>query len=176
MRRAVITFLIAAERAATEWSPIFSNVTEKSVHTLISFVFRPAKALCAFAGRLHYIAREPFFVSSRTRNAVKWRDLLASGKGRGMKAFPLGVSRALCASPRCGVRAQRTEVFAIVGKNRDRRRRRSLRRRDRYHEVTDEGSSRAAVPLPSPSSPPSAELLPGEKPLGDAERGEAGEL
>ncbi len=42
-----------------------------------------------------------------------------------------GVSRALCASPRCGVRARRTEVFAIVGKNRDRWRRRSLRRRDR---------------------------------------------
>ena len=103
-------------------------------------------------------------MSSRTRNAVKWRDLPASGKGRGMKAFPLGVSRALCASPRCGVRAQRTEVFAIVGKNRDRWRRRSLRRRDRCREVTDEGSSRATVPLPSPSSPPSAELLPGEKP------------
>ena len=81
-----------------------------------------------------------------------------------MKVFSLGVSRALCASPRCGVRAQRTEVFAIVGKNRDRRRRRSLRRRDRYHEVTDEGSSRAAVPLPSPSSPPSAELPPKGKP------------
>ncbi len=41
-----------------------------------------------------------------------------------------GVSRALCASPRCGVRAWRTEVFAIVGKNRDRWRRRSLRRRE----------------------------------------------
>ena len=40
-------------------------------------------------------------MSSRTRNAVKWRDLPASGKGRGMKAFPLGVSRALCAPPRC---------------------------------------------------------------------------
>ena len=69
---------------------------------------------------------------------------------------PSGVSRALCAPPRCGVRAWRTEVFAIVGKNRDRWRRRSLRRRDGCHEVTDEGSSRATVPLPSPSSPPSA--------------------
>ena len=74
----------------------------------------------------------------------------------GMKAFPLGVSRALFASPRCGVRARRTEVFAIVGKNRDRWRRRSLRRRDRCHEVTDEGASGATVSLPSPSSPPSA--------------------
>ena len=79
----VVIILIAAERAAAEWSPIFSNVTEKSLHTLISFVFRPAKALCAFAGRLHYIAREPFFMSSRTRNAVKWRDLLASDRKRG---------------------------------------------------------------------------------------------
>ena len=77
---------------------------------------------------------------------------------------PSGVSRALCAPPRCGVRARRTEVFAIVGKNRDRWRRRSLRRRDRCHEVTDEGSSRATVPLPSPSSPPSAELPPKGKP------------
>ncbi len=134
------------------------------------------KGTSCLCGTFVFIAREPFFVSSRTRNVVEWRDLPASGKGQGMKAFPLGVSRALCASPRCGVRAQRTEVFAIVGKNRDRRRRRSLRRRDRYHEVTDEGSSRAAVPLPSPSSPPSAELLPGEKPLRDAERGGAGGL
>ena len=86
--------LIAAGRAAAEWLPIFSNVMEKSVHTLISFVFRPAKAHRAFAGRLYYIAREPFFVSSRTRNVVEWRDLPASGKGQGMKAFPLGVSRA----------------------------------------------------------------------------------
>ena len=33
-------------------------------------------------------------MSSRTRNVVEWRDLPASGKGQGMKAFPLGVSRA----------------------------------------------------------------------------------
>ena len=46
-------FWNAAECAALEWLPIFSNVTEKSVHTLISFVFRPAKAHRAFAGRLH---------------------------------------------------------------------------------------------------------------------------
>ena len=176
---------------------------------------------------------KPSLLSSRTRNAVKWRDPLASerergrslplpslckggcraqrggrvvtvgaawagqslshfvtapftqgslfyvipntersevegfpckGKKAGMKAFPLGVSHALCAPPRCGVRARRTEVFAIVGKSRDRWRRRSLRRRDRCHEVTDEGSSGATVSLPSPSSPPSAELLPKEKP------------
>ena len=49
----VVIILIVAKRAAAEWLPIFSNVTEKSVHTLISFVFRPAKAHCAFAGRLH---------------------------------------------------------------------------------------------------------------------------
>ena len=127
--------LIAAERATAEWSPIFGNVTEKSVHTLISFVFRPAKAHCAFAGRLH--------------------------GGAARYAHHHGV---VCAR------------LAIAVKNRDRRRRRSLCRRDRYHEVSDEGSSRAAVPFPSPSSPPSAELLPGEKPLGDAERGGAGGL
>ena len=40
----------------------------------------------------------------------------------------------------------------------------ALRHRDRCHEVTDEGSSGATVPLPSPSSPPSAELPPKGKP------------
>ena len=49
----VVIFLITAERATAEWSSIFSNVMEKSVHTLISFVFRPAKAHSAFAGRLY---------------------------------------------------------------------------------------------------------------------------
>ena len=56
--------------------------------------------------------------------------LLLVTRKRVLMPSPSGVSRALCASPRCGVRARRTGVFAIVGKNRDRRRRRSLRRRD----------------------------------------------
>ena len=56
-----------------------------------------------------------------------------------------GVSRALCASPRCGVRARRTEVFAIVGKNRDRWRRRSLRRRDRGRRLK-RADGRVVVP------------------------------
>ena len=49
----VVIILIVAKRAAAEWLLIFSNVMKKSVHTLISFVFRPAKAHRAFAGRSH---------------------------------------------------------------------------------------------------------------------------
>ena len=90
----VVIILIVAKRAAAEWLLIFSNVMKKSVHTLISFVFRPAKAHRAFAGRSH--------------------------GGAARDAHHHGV-----------VCARRTEVFAIVGKNRDRWRRRSLRRRDR---------------------------------------------
>ena len=80
---------------------------------------------------------------------------------------PSGVSRALCASPRCGVRAQRTEVFAIAGKNRDRWRRCSLRRRDRGRRgtsLTDEGSNKETIPVLSPSSVPSGQLPPKGKP------------
>ena len=112
----------------------------------------------------------PYVIPNTERSEVEGSP--CKGKKAGMKAFPLGVSHALCASPRCGVRARRTEVFAIVGKSRDRWRRLSLRRRDRCHEVTDEGSSRATVSLSSPSSPPSAELPPKGKPLvrGDSSR------
>ena len=52
--------LIVAKRAAAEWLLIFSNVMKKSVHTLISFVFRPAKAHRAFAGRLYLLQGSPF--------------------------------------------------------------------------------------------------------------------
>ena len=52
-----------------------------------------------------------------------------------------GVSRALCASPRCGVRAWRTEVFAIAGKNRDRWWRRSLLAPPRPWQALAEGKT-----------------------------------
>ena len=59
---------------------------------------------------------------------------------------PSGVSRALCASPRRGVRARRTEVFAIVGKNRDRWRRRSLRRREMRGDCSAKNRVSKSIP------------------------------
>ena len=47
-------------------------------------------------------------------------DGMTEGVRRILASPVQGMSRALCASPRCGVRARRTKVFAIVGKNRDR--------------------------------------------------------
>ena len=75
----------------------------------------------------------------------------SQGRRERRMASPWGVSRALCAAPRCGVCARRTEVFAIVGKNLDRWRRRSLRRRDRCRQRR---LMRGTVKKRVPSAPP----------------------
>ncbi len=89
--------------------------------------------------------------------------VLAAQQGASRMPSPLGVSRALCASPRCGVRARRTEVFAIVGKNRDRWRRRSLRRRDRCRQRR---RMRGQTQKPFPFFPPHQSLRDSFPPRG----------
>ncbi len=59
-------------------------------------------------------------VRDDVRKYACWDDMRGSTPHPPSPPLCKGVSRALCASPRCGVRAWRTEVFAIVGKNRDR--------------------------------------------------------
>ena len=86
------------------------------------------RSLSLARGSLHSTS---FRVRDDVRKYACWDDMRGSTPHPPSPPLCKGVSRALCASPRCGVRAWRTEVFAIVGKNRDRRRRRSLRRRDR---------------------------------------------
>ena len=62
-------------------------------------------------------------VRDDVRKYACWDDMRGSTPHPPSPPLCKGVSRALCASPRRGVRAWRTEVFAIVGKNRDRWRR-----------------------------------------------------
>ena len=97
-------------------------------------------------------------VSSREKACAPYVIPRESALALDPKASPWGVSRTLCASPRCGVRARRTEVFVIAVKNRDRWRRRSLRRRDRGRRLK-RADGRVVMParffaLQSPLYPP----------------------
>ena len=78
------------------------------------------RSLSLARGSLHSTS---FRVRDDVRKYACWDDMRGSTPHPPSPPLCKGMSRALCASPRCGVRAWRTEVFAIVGKNRDRWRR-----------------------------------------------------
>ena len=78
----------------------------------------------SFRNEAQPIEESPRFLSlargSLHSTAFRVRDDMREGATPPSPPLCKGVSRALCAPPQCGVRARRTEVFAIVGKNRDR--------------------------------------------------------